>query len=66
MLVEMGFAPEEAETVTVMEGRGCDICNNTGYKGRTALFESSRSPTIRELILAGPVKTSSACPWNRV
>jgi len=51
-LTEMGFTPEEAENVTVMQGRGCDICHNSGYKGRTALFEVMElNPAIREMIL---------------
>jgi len=51
-LTEMGFTPEEAENVTVMQGRGCDNCHNSGYKGRTALFEVMElNPAIREMIL---------------
>jgi type IV pilus assembly protein PilB len=51
-LVDMGFTPEEAETATVMQGRGCELCHNTGYKGRTALFEVMElNPEIREMIL---------------
>ncbi len=51
-LVDMGFTPEESETTTIMQGRGCEICHNTGYKGRTALFEVMElNPGIRELIL---------------
>ncbi|MCX6567086.1 MAG: type IV-A pilus assembly ATPase PilB [Candidatus Aminicenantes bacterium] len=51
-LTEMGFTPEEAERVTIMQGHGCDICRNTGYKGRTALFEVMElNPAIREMIL---------------
>ena len=23
----------------VFRGRGCEVCNNTGYKGRVGLFE---------------------------
>jgi len=35
-----------------MQGRGCEICHNTGYKGRTALFEVMElNPAIRDLIL---------------
>lgn len=34
-------------------GAGCEVCNNTGYKGRTALFEIlDMNEKIRELILA--------------
>ena len=36
----------------VLKAAGCDACNNTGYKGRTALFEVLQvTTTIRELIL---------------
>jgi type IV pilus assembly protein PilB len=51
-LVEFGFTPEEAESVTTYQARGCDICNNTGYKGRTGLFEVLEvTPEVRDLIL---------------
>jgi type IV pilus assembly protein PilB len=51
-LVDMGFTSEEAESVTVLQGRGCDACNNTGYKGRTALFEVMEIlPPIKDMIL---------------
>jgi type IV pilus assembly protein PilB len=51
-LLDIGFTPEEAESTNVLEARGCDACNNTGYKGRTALFEALEiTPPIRELIL---------------
>ena len=37
-----------------MKGRGCDRCNGTGYKGRTALYEVMEiDETLRELILIG-------------
>ena len=37
-----------------MKGRGCDKCNNTGYKGRVGLIEVMIiSDEIRELILSG-------------
>jgi type IV pilus assembly protein PilB len=53
VLIDLGFSPEEAESVTVLQGRGCEICNNTGYKGRTGLFEVMEvSPAIKEMILA--------------
>ena len=32
-------------------GRGCSVCNNTGYKGRKGIFEYLRvGPQIREMI----------------
>ncbi|MGQ9471721.1 MAG: type IV-A pilus assembly ATPase PilB [Candidatus Aminicenantales bacterium] len=52
-LVDMGFTAEEAERVQVFKPKGCDACNNTGYKGRIALFEVMPiDDDIRELILA--------------
>jgi type IV pilus assembly protein PilB len=51
-LIELGFSAEEAEGVTVLQGRGCETCNNTGYKGRTGLFEVMEvTAPIKELIL---------------
>jgi type IV pilus assembly protein PilB len=52
VLIDLGFAPDEVDSVQVMQGRGCEACNTTGYKGRTALFEVMEvTPPIKELIL---------------
>jgi type IV pilus assembly protein PilB len=52
--MEAGFTPEEARTVKIFKGRGCNMCNNTGYKGRTGLYEVLEiNDEIRELILVG-------------
>ena len=33
-------------------GKGCEVCKNTGYKGRTAIFEMlDINDTVRELVL---------------
>jgi len=54
VLIKMGFTAEEARTVRVKKGKGCDRCNNTGYKGRTALYEVMElDDSLRELILMG-------------
>ncbi|HEX9500940.1 MAG TPA: type IV-A pilus assembly ATPase PilB [Thermoanaerobaculia bacterium] len=53
-LVNLGYKKEEVGTFKVMKGRGCDKCNNTGYKGRVGLIEVMLiSDEIRELILSG-------------
>src|SRR5881392_1028200 len=53
-LVQAGFTPEEVGTFEVYKGRGCDKCNNTGYKGRVGLIEvMTINDEIRELILSG-------------
>ena len=51
-LVDIGFSPEEAEKVKVFKTKGCAACNETGYKGRTGLFEVMEiTDSIREIIL---------------
>jgi type IV pilus assembly protein PilB len=53
-LVEIGMPQEEAPKVKVFKGRGCGICNNTGYKGRIGVYEvMDIDEEIRELILCG-------------
>jgi type IV pilus assembly protein PilB len=53
-LIENGFTPEEAKTVKIHKGKGCGVCNNTGYKGRAGLYEVMEvDDEIRELVLVG-------------
>ena len=53
-LVEAGFTPEEAKKVKVFKGKGCNVCGNSGYKGRAGLYEVMEvDDEIRELILVG-------------
>ena len=53
-LVDIGFSEQEAKTVKLFKGQGCDVCNNTGYKGRVGLFEVMVvDDDMRELILSG-------------
>lgn len=51
-LVSCGIAPASAEKIKVYHGKGCEFCNNTGYKGRVAVYEVLVvGPEIRALIL---------------
>jgi type IV pilus assembly protein PilB len=53
-LIEEGYSPEEAKTVKIQTGKGCATCNNTGYKGRTGLYEVMEvDEEIKELVLVG-------------
>ena len=53
-LIDAGFSPEEAKTVKIQKGKGCGVCNNTGYKGRCGLYEVMEvDDEIRELVLVG-------------
>jgi type IV pilus assembly protein PilB len=38
-LAKMGMTEEQIKKANIMVGRGCGTCNNTGYKGRVALYE---------------------------
>ncbi len=54
VLIDAGFTPEEAKTVTVYKPQGCPTCNNKGYKGRVGLYEILEiTDELRELILVG-------------
>jgi type IV pilus assembly protein PilB len=53
-LIDLGFDEGEAQSVTCYQGRGCNICNNTGFKGRIALYEVMVvGDEIKEYILNG-------------
>jgi type IV pilus assembly protein PilB len=53
-LLQAGFTAEDANTVVPNRGRGCEKCNNTGYKGRVGLYEVMEiTDELRELILVG-------------
>jgi type IV pilus assembly protein PilB len=53
-LVNVGFSEQEARTIKLFKGRGCERCSSTGYKGRVALYEVMEiDDEIRELILSG-------------
>ena len=53
----LGLTEDEVKDCKMYEGRGCTECNNTGYSGRTGIFEVMPiSQTIERMILA---KTSN-------
>ncbi len=51
-LVESGLRPEEHRQTPFYVNVGCDACNHTGYRGRTAIHELlDLSDNIREMIV---------------
>jgi type IV pilus assembly protein PilB len=51
-LEQIGFTPNEAKTMNLFRGTGCDECAHTGYRGRTALYEVMGMTTeIRDLVV---------------
>jgi type IV pilus assembly protein PilB len=52
MLEELGVNKEDAGKYKFFHGRGCDACNNTGYKGRIGLFELMiMNDELRDMIM---------------
>jgi type IV pilus assembly protein PilB len=52
VLYEMGLSPEKVAGKKFYKGRGCDVCNNTGYKGRVGLFELMlMNDALRDMIM---------------
>ncbi len=53
MILELGLKPEDIKGKKFYRGRGCDACNNTGYKGRVGLFELMiMNDELRDMIMA--------------
>ena len=51
MLQQMGLTPEQIRTMKFYRGAGCDVCNNTGYKGRASpLFLKLQCSTMALLV----------------
>ena len=53
-LMQLGFTPETAAQIRCLGGKGCQACNNTGYKGRVAIYEVlDFSNNLKEMVLKG-------------
>jgi type IV pilus assembly protein PilB len=53
-LLKMGMTEAQIASAKIMKGKGCQICNNTGYKGRVALYEVMPfTDPLKELVLQG-------------
>ena len=51
--MELGMTPEQAASKKFYYGKGCDRCNNTGYKGRQGIYELLiMNSTLREMVVA--------------
>jgi type IV pilus assembly protein PilB len=53
-LIKAGFSPDAVKDVKCYMGKGCPKCNNTGYKGRLAIYEIMPiKDELKEMILQG-------------
>jgi type IV pilus assembly protein PilB len=51
VLAQLGLSPHEIGDKNFYYGKGCDSCNNTGYKGRKGIYELLEiTDPIREMI----------------
>ncbi len=52
-LMEMELKPEDVEGRMFYYGKGCEMCNNTGYRGRMGLYEIMvLDDEMRDMIIA--------------
>ena len=53
-MLDMGVTEEQLQTARIVKGAGCTTCNNTGYKGRVALYEVMKfTDNLKEMVLQG-------------
>jgi type IV pilus assembly protein PilB len=53
-LLELGMSPAEAAGARLTKGKGCSTCNNSGYKGRVAIYEVlDFTQSLKEMVLKG-------------
>jgi type IV pilus assembly protein PilB len=51
VLASIGLAPHDIGDKSFYYGKGCEVCNHTGYKGRKGIYELLKiSDPIREMI----------------
>ncbi len=51
LLASLGLTPHDIGDKSFFFGKGCDVCNDTGYKGRKGIYELLRiSDPLREMI----------------
>ncbi|HWB09108.1 MAG TPA: ATPase, T2SS/T4P/T4SS family [Pirellulales bacterium] len=52
MLAELQLTPDDVRGKKFYRGKGCEACNNTGYKGRVGLFELMiMNDDLRDMIM---------------
>jgi type IV pilus assembly protein PilB len=57
-LINMGVDPKDVGEYQLARGKGCSFCNNTGVKGRLAIYELMPiTEKIKEAVMAGATST---------
>ena len=80
MLEQMGLTDGEKGKVKILQGRGCENCANTGYRGRLGIYEflpisdeirglileKADSNTIKEMGRKRGMRTLREAGWKKV
>ena len=54
VLAELNLTPDDVVGKKIYRGRGCESCNNTGFKGRTGLYELMiMNDALRDMVNSG-------------
>ncbi len=76
----MEIKPEDAAGLELINGEGCEYCANTGFRGRSGIYEmmliddeirkliisNTDSKTIKDQARAHGMETLRECGWNKV
>ncbi|OGP61284.1 MAG: type II secretion system protein GspE [Deltaproteobacteria bacterium RBG_13_61_14] len=58
VLTDLGMSPEQGQGCAPQKGRGCFNCNETGYKGRRAVYEvMTMFEEVKEFVINGASTT---------
>jgi type IV pilus assembly protein PilB len=53
IMMDLGLKKEQVKGRKIYRGKGCELCNNSGYKGRVGLFELMiTNDELRDMIMA--------------
>jgi len=53
-LLKVGITEKDIANIKIKKGKGCPVCNQSGYKGRVAIYEvMDFSPSLKEMVLRG-------------
>ena len=63
LLVQVGFHPDRVDSVNSRVGRGCSLCNHSGYRGRMGLFEVM---VVSDALQAAMLKGASSPELRRL
>lgn len=53
-IAKIGFEAKDLEKMVLVKGKGCAVCNHSGYKGRVAIYEVfDFTSNLKEMVLRG-------------